>query len=501
MSAPSSTAPPFFSGLGAGWEPRAAFAWWQWGSEIWDVWLGGAGSADAIDALATRRLRDLVRFARAHSPYYAKLYRSLADGDVGLDSLPPTTRGTLMAHFDEWLTDPGITRASVEAFTADASRVGRPYLGRYAVWTSSGTSGEPGLFVHDRDALAVYDALEAVRLGQRSPLSPAAMRATAWGGRHAVVTATGGHFAALAMLERLRALCPALAVTAEVFSVLDPLPELVAALNAYRPSLIATFPTVARALAWEQQSGRLAIEPRGFVLAGETLSHAVRAAIRDAFRCEATESYGASEAMSIACECGRGNLHLNADWVMLEPVDRHYRPVPPGEPSHTVLLTNLANRVQPIIRYDLGDSVTLLPEACRCGSFLPALRVDGRCDEILALRDPGGREVIVLPLALTTVLEDVAHAHCFQIIQTAPDALSLRLETSDARPAGSDRARGIQAALRGYLGALGLPNVLIELDSAPPGREGRSGKLRRIVAGSEVDAGARVSRADYGETR
>ena len=43
--------------------------------------------------------------------------------------------------------------------------------------------------------------------------------------------------------------------------------------------------------------------------------------------------------------------------MILEPVDRDYRPTPPGELSHTVLLTNLANAVQPIIRYDLGDSV------------------------------------------------------------------------------------------------------------------------------------------------
>ena len=60
----------------------------------------------------------------------------------------------------------------------------------------------------------------------------------------------------------------------------------------------------------------------------------------------------------------RGSMHLNADWVILEPVDRAYRPVPPGVMSHTVLLTNLANRVQPIIRYDLGDSVVIEPDPC-----------------------------------------------------------------------------------------------------------------------------------------
>ena len=48
--------------------------------------------------------------------------------------------------------------------------------------------------------------------------------------------------------------------------------------------------------------------------------------------------------MSIAFGCREGWLHVNADWVMLEPVDANYRPTPLGQISHTVLLTNLAKR-------------------------------------------------------------------------------------------------------------------------------------------------------------
>ena len=54
----------------------------------------------------------------------------------------------------------------------------------------------------------------------------------------------------------------------------------------------------------------------------------------------------------MAYDCGQGWLHVNSDWVILEPVEADYSPTPPGQASHTVLLTNLANRIQPIIRYD-----------------------------------------------------------------------------------------------------------------------------------------------------
>ena len=148
--------------------------------------------------------------------------------------------------------------------------------------------------------------------------------------------------------------------------------------------------------------------------------------------------------MSIAYGCAQGWLHVNADWVLLEPVDDAYRPVPPGAPSHTVLLTNLANRVQPVIRYDLGDSVMAKPEPCACGSPLPAILVEGRRDDVISLRAPDGSIVRLLPLALTTVVEDAAPGHRFQIVQTAADRLLLRLHTSHGadRPGGvaSDRA-------------------------------------------------------------
>ncbi len=44
------------------------------------------------------------------------------------------------------------------------------------------------------------------------------------------------------------------------------------------------------------------------------------------------------------------------------------------------VLTNLANTVQPLIRYDLGDQVTMQTERCMCGSPLPVIEVQGRQD-------------------------------------------------------------------------------------------------------------------------
>ena len=75
-----------------------------------------------------------------------------------------------MRHFDDWVTDPELRLDALRAFTTDRSRIAEPFLGRYVVWESSGSSGEPGIFVQDATAMAVYDALEALRRPELRPL-------------------------------------------------------------------------------------------------------------------------------------------------------------------------------------------------------------------------------------------------------------------------------------------------------------------------------------------
>jgi phenylacetate-coenzyme A ligase PaaK-like adenylate-forming protein len=461
-------------------DPFAWLAYWSLAPVASDIWLAAAAGREEIAARTARRFADIVRFARERSAFYAEHLRALPQAGFEPREAPPVTRRALMQRFDDWVTDPDVTLDTVSDFIFDPARAGRLYLGRYAVWTSSGTTGEPGVFVHDGLALAVYDALEMLRLG-RGLLAPGFLGGLLFGGgRYAMVAATGGHFAGVASVERMRLAAPALADRLRVFSILEPLARLVEALNAYQPSSMATYPSCASLLAAEQRAGRLRIAPAMIWLGGETLSAACRAEIRAAFQCRVLEEYAASECMSIACECERGRLHVNSDWALLEPVDRHYRPVAPGEPSHTALLTNLVNRVQPLIRVDIGDSIASDPEPCDCGAPFPTLRVEGRCDDVLALTDVNGRRVELLPLALTTVVEEHAGAHQFQIVQTAPDVLNIRLQT----PRGTSAAplwHKMEHALRRYLDAQDLPAVQLRFEPGPLVRGERSGKLRRVL--------------------
>ena len=83
------------------------------------------------------------------------------------------------------------------------------------------------------------------------------------------------------------------------------------------------------------------------------------------------------------------------------------RPVPAGEPGARMLVTNLHNRVQPIIRLAVSDVHDLHPEPCPCGRpLVRAAAIEGRSDDVLSLPARAGGAVTVLPAQFAVVSRD-----------------------------------------------------------------------------------------------
>lgn len=449
------------------------------GAVALDVVAAGHAAPTAIAARQTQRLARLLDAAQRGSRLYRERLKGRAKTGAPLSALAVVTRSELMQRFDDWVTDPRLKLDELCAHTADPARIGEPFLGRYLIWESSGTSGQPGIFAQDAQTMAVYDALEALRRSTPRPLSRW-MDPLCLSERTAFVGATSGHFASYVTFERLRQLNPWMAQTARSFSILQPTDALVQALNAFAPTVLATYPTAAALLADEAVNGRLNVNIREVWTGGETLSSVVRKCVQQALGCTVRNSYGASEFLAMGWECTHGQLHVNADWLILEPVDEHYRPVPAGQPSCTVLLTHLANTVQPLIRYDLGDQITMHSEGCACGSALPVIEVQGRQDAPLVMAGRDGKPVTLLPLALTTVLEDQAGVFDFQLCQRDEHTLVLRLGLQGAMAVAA-MAR-CQAALKAFAAAQGISSFRVVEELGRPVLRGRSGKTRRVMA-------------------
>lgn len=423
------------------------------------------------------RLAEAVAHARAHSPFYRDSYRDLPDRVDDPTLLPVTDKKILMSHFDDWVTDRAVTREKVEDFVADPGLVGQRFQGRYLVATTSGTTGVRGLFVSDERYAAVHLALGARAnggLGLRG-----ATRVLTHAGRTAVIAATGGHFYSAASTARFRLDHPRLGRILRVFSINQPLPDLVAELNDYNPASIAGFLSLLTNLADEQEAGRLRIRPAMVLPGGETVTDDARLRIATAFGAAVRPAYMATECALLAFSCAEGWYHLNTDWVVAEPVDADYRPVPPGEPSHTVLISNLANRVQPVLRYDLGDSMLVRPDACPCGSPLPAMQVQGRAADLVALPAADGGSVGLSPMLFGALLDRVPGIDRYQLVQTAPDKLRVRLQPKIGAD-GDQVWRTVREELSRLLAEHDVDGVSLERGDEAP-EQASSGKVRRII--------------------
>lgn len=433
------------------------------------------------EALAQRqrtRLAEMVAFARTHSPYYRELYQDLPERVADVSMLPVTSKPALMARFDDWATDRAVTIEQARAFVDDPTMIGEQFLGKYTITTTSGTTGLRGIFVQDDRVLTLASAITLHSLVSWLTIRDL-IRIVAGRVHVAMVIATGGHFASTVAAARLRKRNRLRQRVIQPFPVQTPLPTLVEQLNRFQPVILAPYASVAKLLAGEQEVGRLRINPVLLTVAAEGLAEDDYDRIARTFNAQVRSGYAANECPFLSYSCEQQWFHVNSDWVVFEPVDADYRPVPPGTQSHTVLLSNLANRIQPILRYDLGDSILERPDPCPCGSPLPAIRVQGRAADVLVFPDEHDASIRIAPLVFGTALDRIPGIELFQIVQITPTHLRVRmLFAAGVHP---DRVwERVETEISGVLRTHQLDHVTVERAEEPP-QQTPGGKYREII--------------------
>jgi phenylacetate-coenzyme A ligase PaaK-like adenylate-forming protein len=261
-----------------------------------------------------------------------------------------------------------------------------------------------------------------------------------------------------------------------------PLPELVEALNQFQPTYLTFYPSVAIWLADEQQAGRLRLSPQILVTIAELRTPAMAQRLTDAFGVRPFDVYGCTEGLfGSECEHHQG-IHLFEDTTLVENVDPDGQPVPAGQPGSRLLVTNLHNLVQPLLRLEVTDLVTLDPDPCPCGRILVRARaIHGRSDDVLSLPAHDGGQVAVHPLQFALLTRD-PQVREFQVVQHGP-VLRVLIVPSHAATAGDTRleTRLGQAVTQQLLG-LGVhdPQVTVERRLELPRSAG--GKLKLVIA-------------------
>lgn len=422
---------------------------------------------ERIKALQERKLRILLQYAWEHSDYYRRSFAEAGISAERISTLPLTAfpvmdKQALLQNFDALVTEPDLTQEELRRFDMDGQPDRRPYLGKYHVVHSSGSTGKPGYFVYDEAAWQKM-LLGIIRGALWDMTMPQVLKLLLKKPRILYIAATDGRYGgAMAVGDGI----DGIGASQMFLDIKTPLPKWVDAVRSFRPSLVIGYPSAIKILAELAAEGKAAVKLERLISCGEPLAPNQRALFERTFCCPVINIYGASESLALGVETGKEDgMILFDDLNVIEVVD--------GE----MYLTCLYNFVQPLIRYKISDKLTLREGEA---GFTKADILLGRNEDLLWFEDGTGNKDFLHPLAVEGFCLEGLHDYQFR--QTARDSFEMLAEVpeEEKREAiGAEMRRQMRAILQEkHLGYVGFAVRFV--DTILPDQQ--TGKKRLVIA-------------------
>ncbi len=423
---------------------------------------------EELAAYQERRWRAVARIAAERAPYYRELYRGIDLERAPLHELPPVEKARLMARFDEAVTDPALRLADLEAFlrTASADDV---FRGRFHVMLTSGSTGRRGIIVYGREEWIA--TLAASLRGNQVLLDGRLFQSLA------TLTSTHPSYISGRLLRATDVgLSRRLTIDPQ-----EPLEDVLPRLQRFQAEVLFGYPSVIAPIAHAQMGGRVRLQPRRVIAAGEAVTPAFREAVRRAWGCEVLDLYATTETGALAIDSpDHQGRYLLEDTTLVEVVDALHRPVPDGERGDHLLITCLDRTAQPLIRYRVSDRLILDPP--RGPGFPPFRRVraiEGREEDALRLRNGRGQEIELHPALILGALLELPGALQVQVVQEV-DRIEISLVAAEGQTATAAAAARRRFEALAQERDLRLPPVLVRTVPHLGGTGATMGKFRPV---------------------
>ena len=419
-----------------------------------------------------QEMATLRRHAYSRSPFYRRHHAGLANAP--LDQLPPVTKGDLMAHWEEVVTEPALRLSEVERhlglLTHSQGDPGVPWQGRWWAAATAGSTGRRGVFIWGRREWASVLASYA-RASDWAGVSPGLAKPL----RMAVVSSRNpAHQSAVVGASLASPLVPTLRLDAT-----SPLPQQIRELNDFRPRLLVGYASALRPLATAKLMGALRISPQAVMSASEVLTRSASQVMTEAWGAVPYDVYAATETAGIASPCVFRTRHLYEDLLVVEPVDDAGRPVATGTAGARLWVSVLSSRALPLIRYEMSDCVALGGRGCPCGRVFRVVEaIEGRSEDVLAMASSAG-VTRIHPNVFHDVLDTLAAAG-WQVRQEGASALTLLVAAPAGSPRPDELAARVSAAVQAAGGA--RPRVTVRMVGTIP--RTALGKAPLVVATS-----------------
>jgi phenylacetate-CoA ligase len=200
------------------------------------------------------------------------------------------------------------------------------------------------------------------------------------------------------------------------------------ALEKFKPVYIDSYPSALYEIAkFINQTGKQhTIRLKCIITSSETLFDYQREALEKAFHCKVYDHLGSAEMATLITQCEHGSYHANPEYGLLEVLDNNDQPVSSGT-SGRLICTSLINPTMPLIRYELGDSISLSEKSCLCGRHFPVIAsITGRTDDLIIGCD--GQKVGRLDPVFKKLDGSIKET---QIIQTDYRNITIKMATED----------------------------------------------------------------------
>jgi phenylacetate-CoA ligase len=344
---------------------------------------------DQVEQIQKDNIDKTLKHAIANFPFYREYYNSIPISEQPsfgmLSSLPLIDKKRIMDNLDDVFTSSFLKREALEKHL-HTNPVGKRYLNNTVIHTS-GSSGTIGIFAYDPVS---WDTLKALVLARCTSFGIGLKRK-----RLAFIGITDGHYAGVTLASDV----PRIMANYSHVSVNEPIFKTVEHLNKFQPDDLRGYPSGLALLASEQQAGRLNIKPHKVVSSAETLDEKSAHLIEEVFGVTPYNFYAASESICLAQDCDlHCGLHVFNDLNVVELLNDKGEKVPPGKPGQ-IVLTNLYNRCQPLIRYEMHDIAVYSEEECDCGLPFPILKnIYGRQEETIWIENEKGDPDVIHPM-------------------------------------------------------------------------------------------------------
>jgi phenylacetate-CoA ligase len=406
---------------------------------------------DRLAAWQAARLQALFMHAATFVPYYRDVFKEHGFNAASVQSVADLARLPFLTK--------EVVRANADRLRSDGAR-------NLTRLNTGGSSGEPLIFYVGKERVS-HDVA-------------AKWRATRWwgvdvGDREIVVWGSPVELGTQDRLKRLRdrilrtELLPAFEMSE------TKLDRFVERIRIRRPTMLFGYPSSLALIARHAERRGVILHDLGTKVAfvtSERLYDHQRQQIERTFGCRVANGYGGRDAGFVAHQCPEGGMHITAEDIVVEIIDPSGRVLAAGE-SGEIVVTHLATKDFPFIRYRTGDIGVLDDRACKCGRGLPVLKdIEGRSTDFVVAADG----TVMHGLALIYVMRDLPDIESFRIVQESPKRTRVMLVPRAGFGTATEEA--IRNGLRGRLGA----GVAIDIQCVQQIPAERSGKFRYVLS-------------------